>query len=68
MKFIVAKWVSMILSLMVIGFFVTGTALGEEVLRHTLLNGLQVVIVRNTLAPVVTTEVNYLAVAIHAEP
>jgi zinc protease len=33
----------------------------RDVLRETLANGLRVVIVRNTLAPVVTTEVNYLA-------
>lgn len=31
----------------------------EEVLRDTLTNGLQVVIVRNTIAPVVTTVINY---------
>ncbi|HXZ68965.1 MAG TPA: insulinase family protein, partial [Alphaproteobacteria bacterium] len=36
---------------------------GEEhgVLRATLPNGLRVVLVRNTLAPVVATSVNYLA-------
>ena len=32
----------------------------ETVTRHTLKNGLRVVIVRNPLAPVVTTEINYL--------
>src|SRR5271169_4708150 len=31
----------------------------EDLLRETLANGLQVIIVRNTLAPVVTTMVNY---------
>ena len=33
----------------------------ENVLRATLPNGLRVIIVRNTLAPVVATAVNYLA-------
>ncbi len=30
------------------------------ILRETLANGLRVMIVRNTLAPVVTTQINYL--------
>jgi zinc protease len=33
----------------------------DQILRETLQNGLRVVIVKSTLAPVVTTEVNYLA-------
>jgi len=32
---------------------------GQDVLRATLTNGLQVIVVRNTLAPVVTTMINY---------
>jgi zinc protease len=42
-------------------FFLTLTWLsaGQDVLRTTLTNGLQVIIVRNSLAPVVTTMVNY---------
>jgi zinc protease len=35
------------------------TCSAQDVLRDTLTNGLQVIIVRNTLAPVVTTMVNY---------
>jgi zinc protease len=33
---------------------------GPEVLRQTLANGLRVIVVRDPLAPVVTTEINYL--------
>jgi hypothetical protein len=48
------------LSLFVVLIATSGAATGEEVFRETLKNGLRVVIVPNTLAPVVTTEVNYL--------
>uniref|UniRef100_E6QTE1 Peptidase M16 domain protein n=1 Tax=mine drainage metagenome TaxID=410659 RepID=E6QTE1_9ZZZZ len=41
---------------------VPGTASeGGDILRATLANGLRVIIVRNALAPVVTTQINYLA-------
>ncbi len=36
------------------------SAINTQVLRATLDNGLRVVVVRNALAPVVTTEINYL--------
>ncbi|MGH2361834.1 MAG: M16 family metallopeptidase [bacterium] len=42
------------------GFGVTASANEAGVVRETLENGLRVIIVRNTLAPVVTTAVNYL--------
>ncbi|MGB8316884.1 MAG: pitrilysin family protein [Ignavibacteriaceae bacterium] len=39
----------------------TNSKLENNVLRDTLSNGLRVIIVKNSLAPVVTTEINYLA-------
>src|SRR5580658_4743996 len=43
-------------------------AADQSVLRATLPNGLQVIIVRNTLAPVVATSVNYLVGSDEAPP
>jgi zinc protease len=44
------------------------TAAEQNVLRATLANGLRVIIVRNTLAPVVATSVNYLVGSDEAAP
>src|ERR1700753_3407054 len=46
----------------------TPAATVQGVLRTTLPNGLRVVIVRNTLAPVVATSVNYLTGAVETPP
>jgi zinc protease len=46
----------------------TAPAMGEEVARSTLQNGLRVVIVRNTLAPAVAIQLNYLVGSVEAPP
>ena len=45
-----------------------GVSQNTDVVRETLKNGLRIVIVRNTLAPVVATQVNYLAGSNEAPP
>lgn len=62
MKFSIRKPVLLLLAVLpAFSVSVTAsTADKPDVLRATLKNGLKVVIVKNTLAPVVTTEMNYL--------
>src|ERR1700761_3914748 len=47
---------------------VASAADSDSVLRATLSNGLRVIIVRNTLAPVVATSVNYLSGSVETPP
>jgi zinc protease len=68
MKFIARRMVLVVLSVFIVWTVTAGTATGEEVLHETLNNGLRVVIVPNALAPVVTTEVNYLVGSNEAPP
>lgn len=53
--------ISFQLAVFTIGTIAVKGSEDDSVLHGTLKNGLRVVIVRNTLAPVVTTEINYLA-------
>ena len=57
-------------AILLVLFFPILTQAGMDtgILRATLTNGLKVVIVRNTLAPVVTTQVNYLVRSNEAPP
>ena len=50
-----------LVALVVLSFISSAAAAGDDVLRATLKNGMRVVVVKNTLAPVATAEVTYLA-------
>ncbi|MGD0586601.1 MAG: pitrilysin family protein, partial [Oryzomonas sp.] len=54
------RYAGLVFALVVFLFTGVNPALCGEVTRATLKNGLRVVIVQNSLAPVVTTQVNYL--------
>jgi zinc protease len=60
MKKILIAFIAFLLVLPLAGKTMENSTNSETVLRHTLKNGMRVVIIRNPLAPVVTTEMNYL--------
>jgi zinc protease len=60
MKMAVKATPLFILAILFVGIFSHSAPAADDIVRATLKNGLRVVIVKNTLAPVVTTEVNYL--------
>jgi len=60
MKKITRRLISLALTIISLSIFTIPVSAAEDLVRATLANGLRVVIVRNSLAPVVTTEVNYL--------
>ena len=62
------RYIWLIFALIIHLFTAAHPALSAEVTKATLKNGLRVVIVQNSLAPVVTTQVNYLAGSNEAPP
>jgi len=62
------RYARFVFALVICLFACAHPALSGEVTKATLENGLRVVIVRNSLAPVVTTQVNYLVGSKEAPP
>lgn len=58
-EFQIMRTLKFILPTFIFSFALTFTVHAQDILRNTLTNGLQVIVVRNTLAPVVTTMINY---------
>jgi zinc protease len=66
MRLIIRHAILVVVSVCFLVVATVGGAAAADVVQATLRNGLRVVIVRNTLAPVVTTQVNYLVGSVEA--
>lgn len=62
------RYAGLVFALIIFLFAGVNPALSSEVTKATLKNGLRVAIVQNSLAPVVTTQVNYLVGSNEAPP
>ncbi|HTU03398.1 MAG TPA: pitrilysin family protein, partial [Candidatus Sulfotelmatobacter sp.] len=58
----------LVVSALIVLTLLSGVSMAGEVASATLKNGLRAIVVRNTLAPVVTTELNYLVGSNEAPP
>ena len=68
MPFCILRQLSLLIALLALLASPAGGAAGGDLVRATLKNGLRVVIVRNTLAPAVAVQLNYLVGSVEAPP